>query len=567
MRFFSFGTALAAISSVNIIISASDLPLPPLPPWYPLQPWAISAVGTYNPHASPYGTNASGLFLTITNAQQIAAVPAPHASGGGYVVFKASTAHCELHWKADDLTPYGHSTNSCVSDAQADDYSNARWGITLNELHTDLSAPGDYYFSVSFSLSYNATIYATQGYKLMTAGTSFRASTNLEGQCGADGLLDSRWVMVQRAEVAEDLFSYRFHLSNRKPHPRPYCAKPNTVPPNNEKIAQTMAPSSIAGARPPQPSPAQLDAVRASIRSLLHQPNYDDGSAGPVLVRLAWHSAGTYDAASGTGGSNGAGMRYEAEGGDPANAGLQHARAFLEPVKAAHPWITYADLWTLAGTVAIEAMGGPRIPWAGGRTDFGESEAEQARIPPRGRLPDGAQGAAHLRVVFGRMGFDDREIVALSGAHNLGRCHADRSGFDGKWVHNPTRFSNQYFRLLLANEKEWKRTTLDNGVEQFVYEEEQEEGADQSDGEVEKEERLMMLPTDMSLLSDPVFRQWVEIYAADKDRFFADFAAVFAKLLELGIRRDAEGNVINEANVQTGYRSAPKKSDKPQAKL
>ena len=73
-------------------------------------------------------------------------------------------------------------------------------------------------------------------------------------------------------------------------------------------------------------------------------------------MRLAWHSSGTYDAETDTGGSNGAGMRYEAEGGDPANAGLQHARVFLEPIKQKFPWITYADLWTLAGIVAIEAM-------------------------------------------------------------------------------------------------------------------------------------------------------------------------------------------------------------------
>ena len=49
------------------------------------------------------------------------------------------------------------------------------------------------------------------------------------------------------------------------------------------------------------------------------------------------HSSGTYDIRTDTGGSNGAGMRYEIEGGDPANAGLQHARVLLEPVKAAHP--------------------------------------------------------------------------------------------------------------------------------------------------------------------------------------------------------------------------------------
>ncbi|KAI1440093.1 heme peroxidase [Annulohypoxylon stygium] len=304
-----------------------------------------------------------------------------------------------------------------------------------------------------------------------------------------------------------------------------------------------------------QPTAAQLDEVKKAIRALLHQPSYDDGSAGPVLVRLAWHASGTYDAASDTGGSQGAGMRWEAEGGDPANAGLQHPRAFLEPVKRAFPWITYADLWTLASVVAIREMGGPEIAWRGGRSDF--EDEKDGRVPPRGRLPDGAQGADHLRNVFYRMGFGDQEIVALSGAHNLGRCHIDRSGFEGKWVNNPTRFSNQYFRLLLANEKEWRRKTLANGVEQFVYvEEDVEEGE-----EGEKMEELMMLPTDMSLLSDPEFRPWVKRYAEDKDLFFDHFAKVFAKLLELGIKRDADGTVLNKENEKEGYKSAPKKSD------
>jgi cytochrome c peroxidase len=52
------------------------------------------------------------------------------------------------------------------------------------------------------------------------------------------------------------------------------------------------------------------EAVRKDIVKLLHQPEYDDGSAGPVLVRLAWHSSGTYDAETDTGGSNGAGTCY-----------------------------------------------------------------------------------------------------------------------------------------------------------------------------------------------------------------------------------------------------------------
>ena len=62
-----------------------------------------------------------------------------------------------------------------------------------------------------------------------------------------------------------------------------------------------------------------------------------------MLVRLAWHASGTYDKQTNTGGSQGAGMRYEAEGGDPANAGLQHARVFLEQVKEKHPWVTYSE--------------------------------------------------------------------------------------------------------------------------------------------------------------------------------------------------------------------------------
>ncbi|KAG9880302.1 cytochrome c peroxidase-like protein, partial [Aureobasidium melanogenum] len=149
-----------------------------------------------------------------------------------------------------------------------------------------------------------------------------------------------------------------------------------------------------------------FEAVAADIRKILHQPEYDDGSAGPVLVRLAWHSAGTYCAETDTGGSNGAGMRYEAEGGDEANAGLQHARVFLEPIKEKHSWISYADLWTLAAVVALKEMGGPQVKWLPGRTDY----VDDSKLPPRGRLPDGAQGADHIRFIFYRMGFTDQEI-------------------------------------------------------------------------------------------------------------------------------------------------------------
>ena len=96
------------------------------------------------------------------------------------------------------------------------------------------------------------------------------------------------------------------------------------------------------------------------------------------------------------------------------NAGLQHARALLEPVKAANPEMTYADLYVLAGAVAIEEMGGPIIGYRWGRSDacHEASPAEDSRFSPDGRLPDGdkpskAETVQHLRDIFYRMGFDE----------------------------------------------------------------------------------------------------------------------------------------------------------------
>ena len=89
-----------------------------------------------------------------------------------------------------------------------------------------------------------------------------------------------------------------------------------------------------------------IPAIREEIKKVLKQPGYDDGSAGPVFVRLAWHASGTFSLVEHNGGSNGAGMRFEPESVDPANAGLTHAINFLLPIQAANPWISHADLWS-----------------------------------------------------------------------------------------------------------------------------------------------------------------------------------------------------------------------------
>ncbi|KAL9058170.1 MAG: hypothetical protein Q9162_001894 [Coniocarpon cinnabarinum] len=245
---------------------------------------------------------------------------------------------------------------------------------------------------------------------------------------------------------------------------------------------------------------------------LVEFDEYDDGSYGPVVLRLGWHASGTYDAETQTGGSNGATMRFAPEMDHGANAGLKAAQDFLEPVKQEFPWITYSDLWTLATVCAIQEMAGPKIPWRPGRSD-----RDASWCTPDGRLPDGAKAQDHLRAIFGRMGFNDQEIVALSGAHALGRCHATRSGFEGPWTFSPTMLTNDYYRLLVDEKWEWKKW---NGNPQF---------------EDAGTRTLMMLPTDMALVQDEKFRPWVERYAKDGDKFFEDFASVVMKLLELGV--------------------------------
>jgi len=247
-------------------------------------------------------------------------------------------------------------------------------------------------------------------------------------------------------------------------------------------------------------------------KALEEKDDYDDGSYGPVLVRLAWHASGTYDAATGTGGSNGATMRFAPEGDHGANAGLKAARDFMQPIKEKFPWITYSDLWILGGVCAIQEMQGPVIPYRPGRQD-----KDVSACTPDGRLPDASKEQSHLRAIFGRMGFNDQEIVALSGAHALGRCHTDRSGFEGPWTFSPTVVTNDYYRLLLEEKWNWRKW---NGPKQY---------------EDKTSKSLMMLPTDMALIQDKKFRPFVEKYAKDNDAFFQDFSNVILKLFELGV--------------------------------
>ncbi|KAL0383942.1 UNVERIFIED_CONTAM: L-ascorbate peroxidase 3 [Sesamum radiatum] len=231
----------------------------------------------------------------------------------------------------------------------------------------------------------------------------------------------------------------------------------------------------------------EIEKARRELRALISNKN-----CAPIMLRLAWHDAGTYDVNTKTGGPNGS-IRNEEEYNHGANSGLKIALEFCEQVKSKCPRITYADLYQLAGVVAVEVTGGPTIDFVPGRKD--------SKISPKeGRLPDANKGVPHLKEVFYRMGLSDKDIVALSGGHTLGRAHPERSGFDGPWTKEPLKFDNSYFQELLKGESEG----------------------------------LLKLPTDLALLDDPDFRRYVELYAKDEDAFYKDYAESHKKLSELG---------------------------------
>lgn len=232
-------------------------------------------------------------------------------------------------------------------------------------------------------------------------------------------------------------------------------------------------------------------ALRKDIEKIVEEKN-----CGPIFVRLGWHDAGTYSKWDNTGGPTGS-IRFSPEATHGANAGLKWAVDTLEPLFDKYSGVSHADLYQLASVVSVELAGGPKVPFRRGRRDA----VEPAACTPDGRLPDATKKQDHLRDIFYRMGFNDQEIVALSGAHTLGRAHKDRSGFDGPWTSEPLKFNNEYFRNLVEGDKSG----------------------------------FLVLTSDRVLMEDPAFKPHVERYAEDEAAFFEDYAKAHKKLSELGV--------------------------------
>jgi catalase-peroxidase len=205
-----------------------------------------------------------------------------------------------------------------------------------------------------------------------------------------------------------------------------------------------------------------LKAVKSDLREIMTSSQdwwpADFGHYGPLMIRMAWHSAGTYRIHDGRGGGGSGTQRFAPLGSWPDNANLDKARRLIWPVKQKYGRkISWADLMILAGNVALESMGFETFGFAGGREDVWEPEediywgpedewlgderysGDRVLADPFGAVqmgliyvnPEGPNGEPDVlgagrdtRETFSRMAMNDEETVALiAGGHTFGKTH------------------------------------------------------------------------------------------------------------------------------------------------
>jgi catalase-peroxidase len=204
-----------------------------------------------------------------------------------------------------------------------------------------------------------------------------------------------------------------------------------------------------------------LEAVKKDLTALMTDSQEwwpaDFGHYGPLFIRMAWHSAGTYRTGDGRGGGGNGSQRFAPLNSWPDNVNLDKARRLLWPIKQKYgKKLSWADLMILTGNVALESMGFKTFGFAGGREDIWEPEeiywgAEKEWLDdqrysgdrelenplaavqmgliyvnpegPNGN-PDPVAAARDIRETFARMAMNDEETVALiAGGHTFGKCH------------------------------------------------------------------------------------------------------------------------------------------------
>ena len=345
-----------------------------------------------------------------------------------------------------------------------------------------------------------------------------------------------------------------------------------------------------------------LAAVKKDLRALMTESKdwwpADFGHYGPLFIRMAWHSAGTYRTGDGRGGAGAGQQRFPPLNSWPDNVNLDKARRLLWPIKQKYGRkISWADLMILAGNVALESMGFKTFGFAGGRADVWEPEEavywgsenkwlDDKRysgdrnlenplaavqmgliyVNPEGPngTPDPIAAAKDIRETFARMAMNDEETVALiAGGHSFGKTHgagpashvgpepeaagieeqglgwkssfgtgkggdAIGSGLEVTWTNTPTKWSNNFFRILFENE--WELTKSPAGAHQWKPKGDAGAGTIPDAHDPSKRHAPTMLTTDLSLRFDPAYEKISRRFFEHPDQLADAFARAWFKL-------------------------------------
>jgi len=345
-----------------------------------------------------------------------------------------------------------------------------------------------------------------------------------------------------------------------------------------------------------------LASVKSDLRTLMIDSKdwwpADFGHYGPLFIRMAWHSAGTYRIGDGRGGAGSGQQRFPPLNSWPDNANLDKARRLLWPIKQKYGRkISWADLMILAGNVALESMGFKTFGLAGGRSDVWEPEESvywgseskwlddkrysgQRNLEkplaavqmgliyvnpegPNGK-PDPLAAAKDIRETFARMAMNDEETVALiAGGHSFGKTHgagpashvgpepeaapieqqglgwkssfgsgkgsdAITSGLEVTWTNTPTKWSNNFFRILFGTE--WELTKSPAGAYQWKPKGDTSSSTVPDAHDKSKRRPPGMLTTDLSLRFDPIYEKISRKFFEHPDQFADAFARAWFKL-------------------------------------
>ncbi|KAG6612848.1 Catalase/peroxidase HPI [Phytophthora cinnamomi] len=268
---------------------------------------------------------------------------------------------------------------------------------------------------------------------------------------------------------------------------------------------------------PLPPSPAKLadfDAVRKDIRALLNKKvdglsGDSTGKAssynGALFVHAAWQCASTFRITDYAGGCNGAKIRFAPEKDWPVNKGVDKIIAALEPIKKKYSTLSSADLIVLAGQVALEDAGSPKIDFLGGRTDATNGDGSDLLAPREYYNSTLTAVRDNIKI----LGVSTEEAVALA-ARPRSAAQQKTLGYSGSYSNNSNKLSNEYFQVLL-NEK-WTAVSK----KEFKAE----------------GQNVYMMDTDLALLDAPELKASVEKFAKDQKAFQKVFASAWAKVMQ-----------------------------------